>query len=74
MISTVTGHYHTDFYIDYNFGMNHNTFAMAVGCDINDQEYAFGYAAGGKKNAVGCGVVLDGGTQPILVRMKLEDK
>tara|TARA_R110002050_G_C8770249_1_gene500356 strand:+ start:92 stop:844 length:753 start_codon:yes stop_codon:yes gene_type:complete len=73
MQSTVTGHYHTDFYIDYNFGMNHNTFAMAVGCGIDDSQYAFAYAAGGKKNAIGCGVVLDGGTQPILVRMKLED-
>jgi hypothetical protein len=30
-----------------------------------------GYMAGGKKEAIGCGVVI-GGTQPILVKMDLE--
>lgn len=73
MVSTVTGHYHTDFYLDYFFGKSHSLFAMAVGCGIDDKQYAFGYAAGGKTNAIGCGVVLEGGKQPILVRMPLED-
>ena len=72
MVSTVTGHFHTDFYIDYMFGKTRAIFAMAVGCGIDDSAYAFAYAAGGKKNAIGCGVVLNGGETPILVKMNLE--
>lgn len=72
MMSTVTGHFHTDFYIEYNFGVNHNIFAMAVGSGVNDKAYAVRYAAGGKKSAIGCGVVLDNGTQPILCPMDLK--
>mgnify|MGYP003639658252 CR=1 FL=1 len=74
MMSTVTGHFHTDFYIDYNFGMSHNIFAMAVGSGVNDKAYAVKYAAGGKKSAIGCAVVLDNGQTPILCRMRLENK
>jgi len=72
MVSTVTGHFHTDFYIDYMFGKTRAIFAMAVGCGIDDSQYAFAYAAGGKKNAIGCAVVLNGGETPILVKMNLE--
>jgi metallophosphoesterase superfamily enzyme len=72
MVSTVTGHFHTDFYIDYMFGKTRAIFAMAVGCGIDDSQYAFAYAAGGKKNAIGCAVVLDAGETPILVKMNLE--
>lgn len=72
MISTVTGHYHTDFYLEWAFGKTRAIFAMAVGCGIQDDEYAFAYAFGGKKNAIGCGVVLEGGNLPILERMDLE--
>lgn len=72
MMSTVTGHFHTDFYIEYNFGVNHNIFAMAVGSGVNDKAYAVRYAAGGKKSAIGCGVVLDGGKLPILCPMDLK--
>ena len=71
MCSHVSGHYHTDFYINWNFGINHAVFGMAVGTGVNDKEYAFRYAAGGKKSAVGCGVVLDNGQTPILIRMPL---
>jgi metallophosphoesterase superfamily enzyme len=72
MISTVTGHYHTDFYLEYMFGKTRSIFGMAVGCGIQDDEYAFAYAFGGKKNAIGCGVVLENGNLPILERMDLE--
>lgn len=74
MVSTVGGHYHTDHYLEWFYGVNNAVFAMAVGCGINDKEYAFAYASGGKKNAIGCGVVLDNGNQPILIRMPLEDE
>lgn len=74
MVSTVSGHYHTDHYLEWNYGINSAVFAMAVGCGIQDTEYAFAYASGGKKNAIGCGVVLNNGKQPILVRMPLENE
>jgi hypothetical protein len=73
MQSTVTGHYHTDFYVNYHVGANTRVFGMAVGCGIDDKTYAMGYAKGGKKSAIGCGVVLDG-TTAIAVPMKLGGK
>lgn len=72
MVSTVTGHYHTDFYIDWMFGKTRAIFAMSVGCGIDSKSYAMGYMAGGKKEALGCGVVLDEGQTPVLVKMDLE--
>ena len=69
MISTVSGHYHTDFYCEYVIGIGKGVYAMAVGCGIDDQSYAMGYAAGGKKSALGCAVVLDDGKLPILIPM-----
>ena len=72
MVSTVTGHYHTDFYIDWMFGKTRAIFAMAVGCGIDSKSYAMGYMAGGKKEALGCGVVLDEGQTPVLVKMDLD--
>ena len=44
--------------------MQHKTF--------NDKSYGMSYAAGGKKSAIGCGVVLDSGETPICLRMPLE--
>jgi metallophosphoesterase superfamily enzyme len=71
MVSTVTGHFHTDFYIDWMFGKTRAIFAMAVGCGIDSKSYAMSYMQGGKKEAIGCGVVING-EQPILVKMDLE--
>ena len=74
MQSTVTGHYHTDMYVDWMFGAKKAVFAMAVGCGIDSDSYAMGYMAGGKKEALGCGVVLDNGQTPITVKMNLDIK
>ena len=70
MISTVSGHYHTDFYINWYFGKERAIFAMAVGCGIDSKSYAMAYMAGGRKEAIGCGVVLKGDI-PITIKMKL---
>jgi predicted phosphodiesterase len=72
MISTVTGHYHTDQYVEWFYGKNSAVFAMAVGSGINDKSYGMAYASGGKKSAISCGVVLDAGETPICLRMPLE--
>lgn len=60
MISTVSGHYHTDMYTEWFFGKNAAIFGMAVGCGIDSKAYALAYMQGGKKEAIGCGVVLEG--------------
>ena len=70
MVSTVSGHYHTDMYVDWFFGKTRAIFAMAVGCGIDSKSYAMGYMQGGKKEAIGCGVVL-GGHTAINVKMNL---
>lgn len=71
MQSTVTGHYHTDFYTQYYVGANNRVFGMAVGCGIDKDAYAMGYSKGGKKPAIGCGVVI-GGHTAIAVPMLME--
>ncbi len=71
MVSTVSGHYHTDMYVERFFGKERDLFAMAVGCGIDSKSYAMGYMQGGKKEAIGCGVVLDNGKTPICVKMDL---
>lgn len=62
MISTVSGHYHTDFYTEWFFGKTRAIFGMAVGCGIDSKSYAMGYMQGGKKEAIGLGIVINGET------------
>ena len=62
MVSTVSGHYHTDFYCEWMFGKTRAIFGMAVGCGIDSKSYARGYMQGGKKEAIGVGVVIGGHT------------
>jgi predicted phosphodiesterase len=60
MVSTVSGHYHTDFYCEWMFGKTRAIFGMAVGSGIDSKSYAMGYMQGGKKEAIGCGIVVGG--------------
>jgi predicted phosphodiesterase len=60
MVSTVSGHYHTDMYVEWMFGKTRAIFAMAVGCGIDSRSYAMGYMQGGKKEAIGVGIVIGG--------------
>lgn len=70
MVSTVSGHYHTDMYVEWMFGKTRAIFGMAVGCGIDSKSYAMGYMQGGKKEAIGCGVVI-GGHTAFNVKMEL---
>ena len=70
MVSTVTGHFHTDLYVEWMFGKTRAIFAMAVGCGIDSKSYAMGYMQGGKKEAIGVGVVI-GGHTAFNVKMEL---
>jgi metallophosphoesterase superfamily enzyme len=60
MVSTVSGHFHTDMYVEFFFGVEKVIFAMAVGCGIDTSSHAMAYMEGGKQAAMGCGVVIDG--------------
>jgi len=70
MVSTVSGHFHTDMYCEWYFGKTRAIFSLAVGCGIDSSSYAMGYMQGGKKEAIGCGIVL-GGEVAFNVRMPL---
>jgi len=62
MFSTCQGHIHTQIYTEWNCGNNHQIFGMQVGCGIDRDSYAMGYAKNFKKQALGCGVVIGGHT------------
>jgi metallophosphoesterase superfamily enzyme len=62
MMSTVQGHLHTQCYVQWFVGQNFKIFGMQVGCGIDNDAYAMGYAKRGKKPAIGCGVVIGGHT------------
>ena len=70
--SIVGGHLHTQLYSEYIVGRNNRVFGMQVGCGIDHEQYAFGYAKAGKKPAIGCGVVI-GGKEAIAVPMIMEN-
>jgi len=70
MVSTVSGHYHTDMYVEWFFGKTRAIFAMAVGCGIDSKSYAMGYMQGGKKEAIAIGIV-KGGKVAFNVKMDL---
>lgn len=70
--SIVQGHLHTQLYSEYTVGRKNRVFGMQVGCGINHEEYAFGYAKAGLKPAIGCGIVI-GGHTALAIPMKLED-
>jgi hypothetical protein len=61
-MSTVQGHLHTQCYVQWFVGQNFKIFGMQVGCGIDNDAYAMGYAKRGKKPAIGCGVVIGGHT------------
>lgn len=70
MVSTVGGHYHTDMYVEWFFGKTRAIFALATGCGIDSKSYAMGYMQGGKKEAIGVGIVI-GGHTAFNVKMEL---
>lgn len=71
LLSQVQGHLHAKFYIQYGVGAKHKVFGMQVGCGIDRHSFAFSYGKNGPKPVIGCGVVLEKGTLPILLPMDL---
>jgi predicted phosphodiesterase len=69
--SQVQGHLHTQLYTEYLVGANFIVFGMQVGCGVDNKSYAMSYGKNFKKPAIGCGVVLNKGTLPIALPMKM---
>ncbi len=71
-VSTVQGHLHTQGFVEYSVSDKDCIFGLQVGCGLDRQAYAFEYAKPfSKKPVIGCAVVLDKGTLPINLLMKL---
>ena len=62
MMSTVSGHIHTQAYCEWLVGRNFKVFGMQVGCGIDASSYAAAYARNFRRQAIGCRVVLGGHT------------
>tara|TARA_Y100000361_G_scaffold25729_1_gene20711 strand:+ start:1435 stop:2157 length:723 start_codon:yes stop_codon:yes gene_type:complete len=71
LMSSVCGHTHTEAYTRWYVGKRFRVFGMQVGCGVNSKSYAAAYAKNYKKQAIGCGVVLNNGTLPINILMPL---
>lgn len=69
--SQVQGHLHTQLYCDFLVGANYIVFGMQVGCGVDVKSYAMAYGRHYKKPAIGCGVILNKGTQPIAIPMRM---
>ena len=72
LMSTVQGHYHSESYIENLCGIKYKVFAMQIGCGIDVSSYAMAYGRHFPKPHINCGVVLDGGSLPIIEMMDFE--
>ena len=69
--SQIQGHLHTELYVKFLVGANFIIFGLQVGCGVDNKSYAMAYGKHYKKPAIGCGVVLNKGTLPIAIPMKM---
>jgi len=71
--STVIGHIHTEGSISFHANHDKLFFGMIVGCGVDEKAYAMEYGKNfPRKMIISCGVVLNDGTQPVVVPMKLK--
>jgi len=72
--SCVSGHRHTQTYLDYHYNDFHTLFAMQLGALIDKEAYAFAYANDYVCPYLSAGVVLNDGTQPIIEFMNQKEQ
>ena len=71
-ISTAQGHIHTAAGVKFHASSKDILWGMQVGCGIDRRAYAFNYGRDfPSKPILSCGVVLEGGTLPLVVPMAL---
>lgn len=68
--SVVQGHRHSESYVWYHPRDFKTHFGMQVGCGIDADSYAFGYAKDHPAPVLSCGVVLNNGQEAIVVPMR----
>ena len=71
MQSQVQGHYHSQYYIEYNVSPVSRIFAMQVGCGVDRKAYAMAYGKHFKKPIIGCATVSGKNPIPRLHPMEL---
>lgn len=70
--SVVQGHLHSISSVTYNASHIDCIWGMQVGCGVDDNAYALSYAKTNiKKSIISCGIVLDKGQTPLIVKMNL---
>lgn len=75
MMSTVTGHIHSNLGISYTATDHRLVYGMAVGCGVDVDSMAFAYGKNFKlKPVIGCGVVADNGKRPMVFTLDLGEK
>jgi metallophosphoesterase superfamily enzyme len=62
LMSTVQGHLHAQAYTEWTVGAGYKIFGCQVGCGIDHESYAMGYAKNFSKPAIGCAVIINGKT------------
>ena len=70
MVNVIQGHYHTKSYIQYQVGSDRKTYAMQLGCGMDNNTYAAAYGKWFSRPQINIGVLLEGKT-PIIVHMDL---
>lgn len=60
LMSTCSGHLHTQCYVEWVIGSGLKIFGMQVGCGIDHTSYAMAYAKNFGRPAIACGVILSG--------------
>ena len=70
MTNVIQGHYHSESYIYYNVGADRKTFAMQLGCGIDNNNYAMAYARDFSRQHINLGILLNGET-PVIEYMLL---
>lgn len=71
MQSQVQGHYHNQFYIEYNVSPTQRVFGMQVGCGVDRHAYAMAYGKKFKKPVIGCATVKGNNPVPALWPMEI---
>lgn len=75
MMSTVTGHIHSNLGVSYTATDHRLVYGMAVGCGVDVDSMAFVYGKHFKlKPVIGCGVVADNGKRPMVFTLDLGEK
>jgi len=70
MVSVIQGHYHSESYIRYQVGTDRKTFAMQLGCGIDNNTYAMAYGRWYPRQHVNLGILVEG-KLPIIEYMEL---